>query len=244
MTKHVGTLDAHDVALVKADNPGPFTLTGTNTWIVGRDPCWVIDPGPALDAHVEAVLAEAHRRGGVGGVALTHHHNDHTEAVPRMNAEIGDGPLERVPTPGHTGDHVAYVYNGVAFTGDAVLGEGSVYIVGHLADYLDALRALRERELELLCPGHGPLVNDPRAKLTEYIDHRLDRERRLLEALDEGRRTVDDILDAAWDDAPEHLRPAAAVTMNAHLEKLDAEGRLPSDVERPEIPAWLKDAEV
>ena len=52
-------LRRRDIALVHARNPGPFTLTGTNTWIVGRDPCWIVDPGPALDEHVEAVLAEA-----------------------------------------------------------------------------------------------------------------------------------------------------------------------------------------
>ena len=238
------SLDEHDVAHIRADNPGPFTLSGTNTWVVGRDPCWVVDPGPDLDRHVEAVLAEAERRGGVGGIALTHQHADHTEAVPRIGAEVGDGPLERVATPGHTGDHVAFVFGRVAFTGDAVLGEGSVYIVGHLAEYLDALGRLRDRDLDLICPGHGPLVTDPKAKLTEYIDHRLDRERRLLEALENGRRSVEEILDAAWDDAPRHLRLAAAVTLGAHLEKLEREGRLPDGVERPQIPQEMRDVQV
>lgn len=242
------TLERHDVALVRAANPGPFTLSGTNTWLVGRDPCWIVDPGPLIAEHVEAVLAEAERRGGVGGVALTHRHHDHADAVPavleRTGASIGSGPLEVVPTPGHTSDHVAYVLGSVAFTGDAVLGEGSVFVAGHLAAYLDALRALRERGLELICPGHGPVVDDPAAKLDGYVAHRLDRERRLLAALARGCRTVDQMLDAAWDDAPQHLRLAAAVTLGAHLEKLDAEGRLPPDVERPEIPAALRDAHV
>ena len=53
-----------DVALVRAVNPGPLTLSGTNTWLLGRDPCWVIDPGPALDAHLDAVSAAAALRGG------------------------------------------------------------------------------------------------------------------------------------------------------------------------------------
>ena len=242
------TLERHDVALVRAANPGPFTLSGTNTWIVGRDPCWIVDPGPLIDEHVEAVLAEAERRGGAGGVALTHRHHDHADAVPavleRTGAALGSGPLEVVPTPGHTSDHVAYVLGGVAFTGDAVLGEGSVFVVGHLVAYLDALRALRDRGLDLVCPGHGPVVEDPAAKLDGYIAHRLDRERRLLDALDRGCRTVDELLDAAWDDAPQNLRLAAAVTLGAHLEKLEAEGRLPPGVERPEIPAALRDAQV
>ncbi len=241
-------LDEHDVALVRAGNPGPFTLSGTNTWLAGRDPCWIVDPGPALDDHVAAVVAEAERRGGAGGIALTHRHADHAGAVDAVaaatGAPLGPGPLETVPTPGHTDDHVAYVLGGVAFTGDAVLGEGSVFVVGRLGEYLDALRALRDRGLALLCPGHGPVVEDPAAKLDEYVAHRLDRERRLLAALDGGRRTVEEILDAAWNDAPPNLRLAAAVTLGAHLEKLDAEGRLPPDVERPEIPAALRDAHV
>jgi glyoxylase-like metal-dependent hydrolase (beta-lactamase superfamily II) len=128
----------------------------------------------------------------------------------------------------------------VAFTGDAVLGEGSVLITTQLADYLDALRGLRDLGLELLCPGHGPLVTDPAAKLDEYIEHRLHRERRLVDALERGLRSVDELLDDVWDDAPKAVRAGAIATLGAHLEKLDAEGRLPDGVERPEIPDWVR----
>jgi hypothetical protein len=85
-------------------------------------------------------------------------------------------------------------------------------------------------------------VADPPAKLTEYIEHRLERERRLVAALQAGRRTVDELLDEAWSDTPAFLRPAAAVTLAAHLDKLDSEGRLPQGVERPAPPAWLTQA--
>jgi glyoxylase-like metal-dependent hydrolase (beta-lactamase superfamily II) len=241
---------AGDVALVRAGNPGPFTLSGTNTWLVGREPCWVVDPGPLLEPHVDAVAAEVERRGGCGGIVLTHRHADHAEAVPALAsrtgaglAEVRDGdragPLVAIATPGHTPDHLAFVCGGVAFSGDAVLGEGSVFVVGQLAAYLDALRRLRALDLERICPGHGPVVEDPAARLDGYVAHRLDRERRLLDALDAGRRTVEELLDAAWDDAPAVLRPAAAVTLGAHLDKLEDEGRLPGGVERPEVPAEL-----
>lgn len=252
-------LDAHDVTLVRADNPSLFTLEGTNSWLCGRDPCWVVDPGPALDAHVEAVVAAGEERGGIGGIALTHAHGDHSDAIGALRARVGDvtiaaaafsaadrvvaegdavGPLHVVALPGHAPDHLAFVAGPVAFVGDAVLGTGSVFVApdpGALTGYLTGLRRLRAEPLELLCPGHGPVVTDPQAKLDEYVAHRLDRERRLLIALAEDLRSVDDLLDRAWPDVPDELRPAAAVTLAAHLDKLEEEGRLPEGVERP---AW------
>ena len=256
-------LDRHDVVVVKAENPSPFTLTGTNTWVVGRGGAWVIDPGPALPAHVEAIAAEVERRGGLAGIALTHDHPDHAEAVPALRERLGGpapvvgargpvelrladgeraGPLEALATPGHAPDHLSYLMGALAFTGDAVLGEGSVFIApdpGALAGYLVGLERLRERAPALICPGHGPLVEDPAAKLAEYVEHRLARERALLDALAAGARTVDAMLDAAWADAPALLRPAATVTLAAHLDKLADEGRLPAGVERPQRPPWL-----
>jgi glyoxylase-like metal-dependent hydrolase (beta-lactamase superfamily II) len=104
---------------------------------------------------------------------------------------------------------------------------------GALVAYLDGLRRLARRSPAVLCPGHGPLVFDPAAKLDEYISHRLDRERRLIAALEHGKRTVPELLDEAWDDVPPALRGAATVTLAAHLDKLADEGRLPSGVERP-----------
>jgi glyoxylase-like metal-dependent hydrolase (beta-lactamase superfamily II) len=248
----------HDVVGIRAANPGPFTLGGTNSWVVGRDPAWVVNPGPALDEHLGALWDEIDRRGGLGGVVLTHDHGDHSEALPAMRSrypgapaagargavdvELGDGdgfgPLEALAVPGHAPDHLVYLCGPIAFTGDAVLGEGSVFIApdpGALVGYLDGLRRLRQRSLEVLCPGHGPLVWEPDAKLDEYISHRLDRERRLVAALAGGGRSVDALLDEAWSEVPPQLRLAAAVTLAAHLDKLDAEGRLPPDVEWPDV---------
>ena len=133
----------------------------------------------------------------------------------------------------------AWVHERVCCTGDAVLGEGSVFVSGTLAAYLDSLRELRALDLALLLPGHGPPVTDPAAKLDEYVTHRLDRERRLLAALESGKRSVDDLLDDAWSDAPQAMRLPAAVTLAAHLDKLDEEGRLPEGVERPAVPEYF-----
>ena len=233
-----GDLAAHGIALVRAGNPGPLTLSGTNTWVVGG---WVVDPGPALDAHLDAVAAEVAARGGAEGIALTHDHADHAEGVRGLLSRVGDvqlvsaregavdgdvfGPLLAMALPGHSDDHLAFVAARAGFTGDAVLGEGSVFVSGNLGGYLDGLRRLRELDLAVLCPGHGPPVWDVRAKLDGYIAHRLERERRLVEALERGLSGETELLDAAWSDAPAQLRPAAALTLRAHLEKLRDEGR-------------------
>ena len=247
----------HDIVGIRAANGGPFTLTGTNSWIVGREPAWLVDPGPALAEHLEALEAELNRRGGLGGLALTHDHADHSGASVAVRERYPDaaaaaargpvdvrledgstiGPFEAVAIPGHARDHLAFIAGNAGLTGDAVLGEGSVFVVGQMKDYLAGLERLRARSLEVLLPGHGPLIADPLAKLDEYIEHRLDRERRLLAALDAGMRRTDELLDEVWDDAPAYLRSAAAVTLAAHLDKLDDEGRLPPGAERPRI-AW------
>jgi glyoxylase-like metal-dependent hydrolase (beta-lactamase superfamily II) len=156
-----------------------------------------------------------------------------------LDVVLGDGDrfgsLQAIATPGHSADHLSFLSGTVLFCGDTVLGEGSVFIPpggSSLARYLESLRRLRSLELEALCPGHGPVVWDPRAKLDEYIRHRLDRERRLLQALDGGLRRREELLDRVWDDAPPELRPAAALTLEAHLDKLANEGKLPEGVER------------
>jgi glyoxylase-like metal-dependent hydrolase (beta-lactamase superfamily II) len=171
-------------------------------------------------------------RGGLGGIALTHDHADHSEAVTVLRERFGAplaagrgevdvklaegtrfGPLRALSTPGHAPDHFALISDRVCFTGDAVLGEGSVFIApdpGALTGYLAGLDRLRELDLDVLCPGHGPPIWEPRAKLDQYIEHRSKRERLLLAALAEGRRSIADLLDAAWSDVPPGLRPAAA----------------------------------
>jgi glyoxylase-like metal-dependent hydrolase (beta-lactamase superfamily II) len=220
-----------EIVRIVAPNPGPMTLEGTNSYVVDADPAYVIDPGPAIPEHVAALRREADGRGGIGGVLLTHSHSDHSDAVPLLDAPVIEaGPFEVVPTPGHADDHVCFVRDEVCFSGDLVLGEGSSFVPpdgGSLAAYLESLRRLAQFDLELLCPGHGPFVTDPEAKIEEYVEHRLDRERKLLAALESGERSRERLLDAAWDDVPRELRPAAAIVMQAHLEKLEAEDRLP-----------------
>ena len=259
---------------IVAPNPGPMTLEGTNTYVVGADPAYVIDPGPAIEEHVEAVRTAGEERGGIAGVLLTHSHADHSAGVRLLGAPLlhgtvseGDettppkgavldrphgvgsgqdssrriGPFTLLPSPGHAADHVCFTResaNGpgpVVFCGDLILGHGSSIVPprsmgGSLADYMDSPERLAGLDPALLCPGHGPWITDPRTKIAEYVAHREEREAKLVAALDAGERDPGRLLDAAWDDVPEPMRPAAAVAMQAHLEKLEDEGRLPEGI--------------
>jgi glyoxylase-like metal-dependent hydrolase (beta-lactamase superfamily II) len=230
-----------EVLRIVAPNPGPMTLEGTNTYLYGADPCVVIDPGSDDPAHLEAVRAAAAERGGIGTVLLTHSHADHTTGAEELGAPVvlpggGEqhGGLRVLATPGHAADHVAFVSaEGVCFCGDLVLGLGSTIVPpggNSLAAFLDSLALLAAEDLALMAPGHGPWITDPQAKLAEYVEHRMMRERRLLASLDAGERSRAALLAAAWDDVPGPLLPMAAMAMEAHLEKLESEARLPFDL--------------
>lgn len=244
-----------DLVRIRAHNPGPMTLSGTNTYVVGRDPAYVIDPGPDDEAHIDAVRAEGKARSGIAGVLLTHSHADHSAGVESLGAPLLWGAVsstdethwqpdpdtrpaneappafEVVPTPGHAADHACFVWQDVCFCGDLILGEGSTIVPpeafgGSLADYLRSLERVRDLGASLFAPGHGEWIKDPGAKIDEYVAHRAEREHKLVAALDSGERSRRALVETAWDDVPAPLRRAAAMAMQAHLEKLEAEGRV------------------
>ena len=146
--------------LLRAANPGPMTLEGTNTWLIG-DPgqgaVAVVDPGPLLDEHLEAILAAA--PGGIATVLLTHRHLDHAESAAELAGRVGCGVRAADPelrigtaglaegdrleiagaslvvlaTPGHTSDSVSLLLEGDdgavrLLSGDMVLGRGTTVI--------------------------------------------------------------------------------------------------------------------
>lgn len=239
-------MDAARVFLLRAENPGPMTLSGTNSYLVQRaGAVWVIDPGPADSRHIDALVEAARRLGRPAGVALTHDHGDHSEGVAPLLARLGgppllchgadiDSPLTPVHTPGHAADHLVFVLGDVLFSGDLILGGSSTIVPpggGTLIAYLESLRTVAALVPRLILPGHGEPIEDAARAISDQLAHRIAREDALAAALADGVRDRDELLDRAWADVPAALRIAAHVTMQSHLEKLDLEDRLPHDFE-------------
>ena len=201
---------------ILAPNPSVFTGPGTNTYLVGIDEIVVIDPGPANDAHLDAIV-------GCGGdrirwIAVTHTHEDHAPGVAglkeRTGAEvlafgardglkpdrkIGDGysieatefRLTAIHTPGHASNHLCYLLEEerMLFSGDHIM-QGSTVVIrppdGDMAQYLDSLARVRKLRLKSIAPGHGLLITDPYDCIDWYIAHRHEREQKVLAALREA----------------------------------------------------------
>jgi glyoxylase-like metal-dependent hydrolase (beta-lactamase superfamily II) len=153
-------------------------------------------------------------------------------AVDGTSIPAGDGVLRAVATPGHSPDHLCFFEetSGDLFCGDLVRRGGTVVIPasrgGSLRQYLASLQRLRALGPQRLLPGHGPVIDDPVAIIDEYIAHRQERERQVLEAYLAGARTSEEIVERVYDRLSEALRRAAADTVTAHLNKLREEGRL------------------
>jgi glyoxylase-like metal-dependent hydrolase (beta-lactamase superfamily II) len=247
--------------VVLAPNPGPMTLDGTNTYLLGapdNGAVVVVDPGPDLRAHRDAVGAALAERGAeVAAVVVTHHHADHAEAagwaaawgaplrafspdlMPAPAGALRDGEtvaaggvtLEALHTPGHASDHLCLRVRetGVVLTGDHVLGRGTTVVAwpdGDMAAYLDSLERLARTPATALYPGHGPALAEPAHVIAEYLAHRRERERQVLDALDAGDTTPAAIVRRVYADVDSSLHPAAERSVRAHLAKLAAEGRV------------------
>jgi glyoxylase-like metal-dependent hydrolase (beta-lactamase superfamily II) len=198
---------------IVAPNPGPMTLTGTNTYLVGDGDgnLAAIDPGPDdLPQHLEAVLRRGRELGRITTVIVTHRHVDHLPAavplcretgallaghpdLPGVERPLADngvafGSLVALHTFGHTRDSVSLwdASESTLFTGDLVLGTGTAVLddaPGALTDYMASLDRLLALQPRTIYPGHGPIVGDGTGKLTEYRDHRRQRVQQVLDAL-------------------------------------------------------------
>lgn len=192
---------------ILAPNPGPMTLDGTNTWVLQADaagPVGIVDPGPAIDAHLDALAALP-----VELILVTHHHADHTEACAALHArtgapvrgadpaqcfggeplrpgeelEVGGVHVTVVAAPGHTSDSIALLVpehgpHGAVLTGDTILGRGSTVIMhpdGSVGDYLATLDRLEQHGDAEALPGHGDPLPSLGDVVRAYRAHRLER---------------------------------------------------------------------
>lgn len=231
-----------------AANPGPMTYHGTNTYLLdGPDGTWVLDPGPADAAHVAAILAAC---ATVARILVTHHHADHVGALPALIAATGApvygpalppldlahkladgdpcGEWQAVHTPGHAADHLCWERNETLFSGDQVMSWNSS-VVTDMAAYIASLRRLLARPASLYLPGHGPPLADPHRLVRHLLAHRLQREAAILRALQEGPRTVEQLVARLYPQLDAKLAGAAARSVTAHLEKLAAESQIAQD---------------
>jgi len=139
------------------------------------------------------------------------------------------GTLKALHTPGHAADHLCFywVEERALFSGDLILGEGTTVIPrrgGSLRDYLKSLELIRALDIRVIYPGHGPLIEDPRAKITENIEHRLARERQILEAMRAGAHTTQELVARVYAGVPGALHGLASESVWNHLVKLEEDG--------------------
>jgi ribonuclease/clavin/mitogillin len=200
-----------------------------------------VDHVAVTHAHPDHVGAVDHYAGSTGATVWAHagfadRFERETDVAPdrlfRPGDELGASGVVVLDTPGHAPDHVAFLADGDAATGDLVFADGSVFVGavdGDMRAYLSSLRRLATRDLDRLHPGHGPPVENPRERLHALYAHRRDRERRVLAAVADGRSTVDAILGDAYEKDLSGVRDLAGQTVRAHLDKLLVEGRVDWD---------------
>ncbi|PSP72261.1 MBL fold hydrolase [Halobacteriales archaeon QS_3_64_16] len=149
----------------------------------------------------------------------------------------GNGDLTVLETPGHAPDHVSLATEEGILVGDLAVATGSVAITageGHVGNYLDSLRQLREMSPEKLFPAHGSVIDDPDETLKRLIEHRLEREQRVLAAVRDGARDLGAITDAAYEKDVSSVRDLAEGTVAAHIEQLARDGEVTWNGERAE----------
>jgi len=255
-----------------APNPGVMTGPGTNTYLLGDDEVAVLDPGPAIPEHIDAILDA----GGdcIRWIVCTHTHPDHSPAwqavADATGAEvIGALPaddmfqddtfapgwelqhddvlrapeftLRAVHTPGHVSNHFCFFLEEeqMLFAGDHIMNGSTVVIVppsGDMKAYIESLQLLLRYPLKLIAPGHGEVMDDSRAVVAWLVKHRLQREAKVIRALQQlGRSSLDELVVTVYDDVSTSLHKMARLSLTAHLIKLHRENRA---VHHPGDDSW------
>ena len=221
-----------------------MTLDGTRTYIIGTERVAIIDPGPLLETHIDAV-AEAIGDGVPASILVTHSHPDHADGASALADRLGTsvldvrdgdivqtdaGELRTVATPGHTPDHFSFWWHDerAVFCGDLMMGGLDTALVaspeGDLAEYFRSLRLLRALRPLLIFPAHGPAIGDPDDAIDRYIAHREERLTQVRRALADGTEP-DHVVDHVYGDSiDQRLRPYAQAAIDAYIDYIREHG--------------------
>jgi glyoxylase-like metal-dependent hydrolase (beta-lactamase superfamily II) len=222
----------------------------------------VIDPGPNDDGHIASIRAAVADAEVVSILLTHHHidHDEaavraaemlKTKIASSASAErqgetpVRDGErfggagvfLKAVATPGHSSDHLCFLLEEeqALFTGDHILGRGTTVVAfpdGDMGAYMASLERVQKIGAKRFFPGHGPVVEDPAPVVTEYIEHRRLRERQVLDGLEAGPATPEELVARIYVDVDPILHPVAEMSVRAHLAELAQRGRTVQDGDR------------
>ena len=250
------------VRRITAPNPSFMTGAGTNCYVLGEKILTVVDPGPAIDSHVDTILSLG--RDKIKHIVVTHTHPDHSPAAKALkeatSAELwgNDMPddgfqdtsfvpdhrfthdqifscenyhLQAIYTPGHVMNHFCFLLQeeGMLFTGDHLMNGSTVVIIppyGDMSDYVTSLQTLLNYPIKILAPGHGDVMTDSKAILEWTIDHRLQREQKVVREMQRiGKAKLDQLVSEVYKDVKPELHDMAKMSLWAHLIKLQKEKR-------------------
>jgi glyoxylase-like metal-dependent hydrolase (beta-lactamase superfamily II) len=239
-----------------------MTGPGTNTYLLGREELVVLDPGPAIDSHVAAILAAG--AGRIRYIVCTHTHPDHSPAWQALAEATGATVIGALPegddhqdetfapdrelepgyrlvtdelsllalhTPGHVSNHYCFLLEEerMLFAGDHIMNGSTVVIIppgGDMQAYIAALEMLLDYPINCIAPGHGELIEDSHQEIERLVRHRLAREAKVVQGLQSlGACDLDTLVQLVYDDVDPGLHPWAKMSMEAHLIKLEREGR-------------------
>jgi len=223
-----GPLDARHVEAVLAAAPGPIR--------------WIFATHTHHDHSPAAAALKARTGAQVLGRLPAHPEWQDTGFAPDTLLQGGERlaldegvTLRAIHTPGHASNHLCYVLEEerTLFAGDHVMQLSTVVINppdGDMAAYIASLRALLQEDLEWIAPGHGFLMPDPKRAIEAIVQHRLQREAKVLEAVRAlGPASEEALLQRVYDDVPPRLHGVAMRSLKAHLLKLQHEGRVAPD---------------
>ncbi len=171
------------------------------------------------------------------GAEIICHAKEETRTIADRTVEGGEVlqwdrlAIEVIHTPGHTPGSICYYLRSerLLFTGDHILGTGTTAVSptgGSMGEYMESLRLLQGGDFALMAPGHGPVIRDPHAKIKELIAHRLEREQQVLGFLRAGKGNVEAMVAEIYPEIGANLRRAAVGQLQAHLLKLEQEGKV------------------